>query len=123
MSSFPFLSRTLSLTGTVIVVAVGRKVLKDLTLSDGTTIPRGTTVGVANLALQTDEVSRFLSSSFCIEILIPVPACQTHFPDADKFIGFRFADKRDSEKEENIKHQMVTPTADFFLFGYGRHAW
>jgi hypothetical protein len=27
------------------------------------------------------------------------------------------------EAGEGIKHQMVTPSPDFLLFGLGRHAW
>ncbi|KAK1225701.1 hypothetical protein PQX77_011321 [Marasmius sp. AFHP31] len=79
---------------------VQRKVLKDFTFSDGTVVPAGTTVGVPARALQRDEA---------------------YFLNADKFEGFRFADMRE-EEGESIKHQMVTPTADFFLFGHGRHA-
>ncbi|KAK1225702.1 hypothetical protein PQX77_011322 [Marasmius sp. AFHP31] len=79
---------------------VERKVLKDFTFSDGTVVPAGTTVGVPVRALQRDEA---------------------YFSNGDKFEGFRFADMRE-EEGESIKHQMVTPTADFFLFGHGRHA-
>ncbi|KAK1217072.1 hypothetical protein PQX77_020283 [Marasmius sp. AFHP31] len=84
----------------ILPFGVERKVLKDFTFSDGTLVPAGTTVGVPVRALQRDEA---------------------YFLNGDKFNGFRFADMRD-EEGESIKHQMVTPTADFFLFGHGRHA-
>ncbi|KAJ8076560.1 hypothetical protein PM082_000983 [Marasmius tenuissimus] len=79
---------------------VERKALKDFTFSDGTVVPAGTTIGVPIRALQRDEA---------------------YFPNGDKFEGFRFADMRE-EEGESIKHQMVTPTTDYFLFGHGRHA-
>ncbi|KAL0578544.1 hypothetical protein V5O48_003445 [Marasmius crinis-equi] len=79
---------------------VERKVLKDFTFSDGATVPAGTNVGIPVMAIQRDDA---------------------YFPDADKFIGFRFADMREGEGEVT-KHQMVTPTSDFFIFGQGRHA-
>ncbi|KIK51010.1 hypothetical protein GYMLUDRAFT_181986, partial [Collybiopsis luxurians FD-317 M1] len=45
-----------------------------------------------------------------------------YFPDADKFDGFRFSRMR-KDPDQSIKHQMVTPTTDYLLFGTGRHAW
>ncbi|KAF9266722.1 cytochrome P450 [Marasmius fiardii PR-910] len=66
----------------------------------GTTVPAGVTVGVPVRAVQRDD------------------AC---YPDGHIFNGFRFAEMRDGEGE-SLKHQMVTPTSDYFLFGNGRHA-
>ncbi|KAG7094516.1 hypothetical protein E1B28_005347 [Marasmius oreades] len=80
--------------------SVERKVLKDFTLFDGTVIPAGVTLGVPVLAVQHDE---------------------SVFPNAKVFNGFRFAEMRERE-DESTKHQMVTSTPDFFLFGNGHHA-
>ncbi|KAK7049973.1 hypothetical protein VNI00_005404 [Paramarasmius palmivorus] len=82
------------------VFGIERKTLKEFTFSDGTTVPAGVNIGVPVQAIHHDE---------------------RYFPDAHGFDGFRFADLR-AEHSESIKHQMVTPTADFLLFGSGRHA-
>lgn len=79
-----------------------RKALKDWTLSDGTLIPTGTFVAIANDAMNKDD-----------EV----------FPDARTFNGFRFADMRDGDGElDSIKHQMVSLSLDHIVFGHGRHA-
>ncbi|KAJ3556908.1 hypothetical protein NP233_g11870 [Leucocoprinus birnbaumii] len=79
-----------------------RKTLKDWSLSDGTLIPAGTFVGIANDAMNKDEDA---------------------FPEATTFKGFRFADMRDGDGElDGIKHQMVSLSLDHVVFGHGRHA-
>ncbi|KIK51006.1 hypothetical protein GYMLUDRAFT_50857 [Collybiopsis luxurians FD-317 M1] len=77
-----------------------RKVLKDFTFSNGVTVPAGVTVAVPVWAIHHDN---------------------DYFPDADKFDGFRFSRMRE-DPDQSIKHQMVTPTTDYLLFGTGRHA-
>ncbi|KAJ7461749.1 cytochrome P450 [Mycena galericulata] len=82
--------------------AVGllRQVVKDFTFSDGSTVPAGTLVGVPVLAEHHSAAN---------------------YPDGDVFDPFRFARMRE-EVGEGIKHQMVTPSPDFLVFGLGRHA-
>ncbi|KAJ7170266.1 cytochrome P450 [Mycena crocata] len=81
-------------------VAMLRQATKDFTFSDGTIIPAGTLVGVPVLAEQHEEAN---------------------YENAGSFDPFRFARMRE-EAGEGIKHQMVTPSPDFLVFGLGRHA-
>ena len=77
-----------------------RKTLKNLTLSDGTVIPKGATVVAPARAIHYDE---------------------TYYPNAHAFEPFRFSDH---EKDgENAKHQFVSTTSKYLAFGHGQHAW
>ncbi|RDB20448.1 hypothetical protein Hypma_012416 [Hypsizygus marmoreus] len=78
-----------------------RKALKDFTFSNGTVIPKGQMVAIASFATHRDEVN---------------------YSDPDKFDGFRFADMRESETEGFSKHQMVSLSNNYMVFGVGRHA-
>ncbi|KAF8061617.1 cytochrome P450 [Lyophyllum atratum] len=78
-----------------------RKMLKDFTFSDGTFIPKGHTVAVANYAMHHDE---------------------ENYSDPNTFDGFRFARMRDSDADGYTKHQMVSLGPDYIVFGNGRHA-
>ncbi|ESK95651.1 cytochrome p450 [Moniliophthora roreri MCA 2997] len=79
-------------------VVLNRMVLKDFTFSDGTTVPTGSMVGVPGYALHHDE---------------------SYYPDPNQFIPSRFA-KLQSHDES--KHQLVSLSSDYTLFGVGRHA-
>ena len=78
-----------------------RKVMKDITLSDGTFLPKGTLVVAAAHSTHHDEA---------------------HYADARTFDPFRFAKMRESEGE-GLKHQFVNTSLDYISFGHGRHAW
>ena len=65
-------------------------------LSDGTAIPKGSTLMVMNDWAHSSE----------------------HFPNADKFDMRRFAELRDRPGEQN-QHQFSTPSADQMGFGFG----
>lgn len=78
-----------------------RKVLKDFTFSDGTTIPAGNFVAVASLSTHLDKIN---------------------YESPDQFRGFRFADLREDEGE-SFKHSAVSLGLDWVTFGIGRHAW
>ncbi|KAH9854862.1 cytochrome P450 [Lenzites betulinus] len=78
-----------------------RKALKDVTLSDGTRIPRGTLVGAASRTAQRDS-ARYAA------------------PDA--FDPFRFARLREGGADAAVKHQLVNTSVDFLTFGHGKHA-
>ncbi|KAM6503673.1 Cytochrome P450 [Amanita muscaria] len=81
-------------------VTMNRKVLKDFTFSDGTTVPAGGTVMVPFDSVHTDA---------------------DNYIDAKTFDGFRFEKMRGNDNE-NLKHQFVSLSVDYVLFGHGRHA-
>ena len=78
-----------------------RKAMVDVTLADGTFLPRGTCVAAA---------------------AVPSHLNEDIYPDAVKFDAFRFSRMR-SEEGEATKHQYVTTSVDYIAFGHGRHAW
>ena len=78
-----------------------RKMLKNLTLSDGTVIPKGALVVAPSRAIHYDE---------------------TYYPNPRAFEPFRFFDIREKDGV-NIKHQLVSTTSEFLAFGHGQHAW
>ncbi|KAI6042740.1 cytochrome P450 [Pisolithus marmoratus] len=86
-----FLAETLRLQG-VIAASVQRKAMKDLTLSDGTFIPKGT------------------------HLFVPTAV----YEDPGVFDPFRFSQLCD-DGNENARHQMVGATQDYLSFGYGKH--
>ena len=80
-----------------------RKVMRDVTLSDGMLIPKGTTMGVAVRAVHRDNQV---------------------YDHASKFKPFRFAGMCKAERDgESGKHQFVSTGSDYLAFGHGRHAW
>ncbi|KAF5335055.1 hypothetical protein D9758_016332 [Tetrapyrgos nigripes] len=95
-----FMKEVTRMVGVGVLVS-GRKVMKDFTFSDGTRLPAGSTVCIPVWAMHHDE---------------------RHYEDPNEFKPFRFSDMRDIEENGNIKHQMITPNSDYFLFGTGRHA-
>ncbi|KAG5350609.1 hypothetical protein C0989_010177 [Termitomyces sp. Mn162] len=82
-------------------VNMWRKVLEDFTFSDGTFVPKGNLIAVANFAMHHDE---------------------ENYSDAFSFDGFRFSKMREKELEGYSKHQMVTLSDEYIVFGYGKHA-
>ncbi|KAJ7269680.1 cytochrome P450 [Mycena rebaudengoi] len=81
-------------------IGVMRKVLKDFTFADGTTVPAGTFMGAPMLAEHMEE---------------------GNYEDAHKFDPYRFARMRTKEGHGTL-HQMVALSPDFMVFGAGRHA-
>ncbi|PCH34176.1 cytochrome P450 [Wolfiporia cocos MD-104 SS10] len=84
----------------IVGISVMRKVLQDVTLSDGTLIPKGTLVAAAAAATHVDE---------------------EYYDHPDKFDPFRFSDKR-LEESERVRHQYINTSAKFVAFGHGKHA-
>ncbi|KAH9884927.1 cytochrome P450 [Cubamyces lactineus] len=78
-----------------------RKAVKDVTLSDGTRIPRGTLVAAASATAHSDG---------------------TRYPAPDTFDPFRFARLREGGVDAATKHQLVNTSVDFLTFGHGKHA-
>ena len=79
-----------------------RKAVKDVTLSDGTRIPKGTLVAAASVTAHTDDA---------------------RYAEPDVFDPFRFARMREGGVEDALKHQLVNTSLDFLPFGHGKHAW
>ena len=78
-------------------VSLGRKVLKDFTLSDGTCIPAGSSLSANSWSVHHDEA---------------------HYSNAQVFDGFRFV------REGGVKQPlMAIPTLDYMAFGHGRPTW
>ena len=82
-------------------VNIFRKALKDVTLSDGTRIPKGTLVAAAAVTAHSDDAS---------------------YPDPAVFDPFRFARMREIDGE-GTKHQFVNSSLEYIAFGHGKHAW
>ncbi|OCB86528.1 cytochrome P450 [Sanghuangporus baumii] len=95
-----FLKESIRING-IFTLTLNRKVMRDYTMSDGTFLPAGTFVA-ANIAAQHSD--------------------DAHYPDADKFDGFRFSKMREQSVEESVKHQTVNTASDYLAFGHGRHA-
>ena len=84
---------------------MGRKAMKDLTLSDGTLISRGTIVAATAHATHHDST---------------VLEC------ADTFDAFRYARMRSAMAPgdvKSLKHQFTTTSPEYIPFGHGLHAW
>ena len=77
-----------------------RKVTSDLTLPDGTVLPRGTYIATASSEINRDP---------------------TLWENPDEFDGFRFEKLRQKPGNEN-KYQFVTTGVDSMQFGHGKHA-
>ncbi|KAG6330494.1 hypothetical protein ID866_8595 [Astraeus odoratus] len=94
-----FLKETLRYEG-VSLLTVERKALKDVKLSDGTFIPKGTVMRVASKCIHHD------------------PGV---YDNADVFDPFRFTGLGDDR--EGSSYQMVTVNSASLPFGYGKLAW
>ncbi|EMD42272.1 hypothetical protein CERSUDRAFT_41330 [Gelatoporia subvermispora B] len=76
-----------------------RLALKDLHLSDGTFIPAGSVITAAATATHSDD-----------EL----------YPNAAEFDPFRFSRLR--EAGDALKHQYISTSAEYIVFGHGKHA-
>ena len=83
------------------LVSLGRRALKDITLSDGTFIPKGSVLVAASASTHLDE---------------------EHYDHATVFNPWRFSDMREQEGGGN-RYQFVSTSVDFIPFGHGKHAW
>ncbi|KAF7198377.1 Cytochrome P450 monooxygenase [Pseudocercospora fuligena] len=80
-------------------VAMRRGLTKEITLSDGTVLPKNA------LILVSDSMTRD----------------PTFYPEPEKFDAWRYLKMRQRPGEEN-KHQFVTTSPDNLFFGHGQHA-
>ncbi|KAI0741599.1 cytochrome P450 [Daedaleopsis nitida] len=84
----------------VSLTSVIRKAMVDVTLSDGTFLPKDTLVVAASYPTHQDE---------------------HNYPSPAVFDGFRFSRMREAEGEIT-KHQFVNTSVDYIPFGHGKHA-
>ena len=78
-----------------------RKAMKDVTLHDGTRIPKGALVSASSITRHySDEI----------------------YPNAHVFDGFRFSRIR-AEEGQGTTNQFVNTNNDYIVFGHGKHAW
>ncbi|KAI9926545.1 hypothetical protein ASPWEDRAFT_119143 [Aspergillus wentii DTO 134E9] len=82
------------------LLAFNRIVSKDLTLSDGTVLPKGTHFGMPAAAILQDNENE---------------------PNADQFDGFRYYKKRLNPEEAN-KHQFAMTDNNSLHFGHGKYS-
>lgn len=82
------------------LTSLGRKAMKDVTLHDGTFIPRGSFVVAAADATHHDD---------------------SVYATPDVFDPFRFSHLREQDGE-GTKHQFVNTSVDYIAFGHGKHA-
>jgi len=83
------------------LLGLGRLALRPFTFSNGVTVPAGTLIAAPSAAIHTDG-----------EI----------YPNPDEFDGFRFAKLREQEKVPVVGQQSTSTSAEYLIFGYGRHA-
>ncbi len=81
--------------------SVTRKALMDVTLNDGTFIPKNTLVVAASYPTHNDD---------------------SIYENAATFDPFRFSRMRE-EDGEGTKHQYVNTSVEYIPFGHGKHAW
>lgn len=87
--------------------SVTRQMLQDVTLSNGTYLPKGTLLVTPSLATHFDDAN---------------------YKDPEVFDPWRFVMMRDAGDTEggangNLKYQFVTTSVDYLVFGHGKHAW
>ncbi|TFK88882.1 cytochrome P450 [Polyporus arcularius HHB13444] len=82
------------------LTSVTRKAMRDLTLSDGTFIPKDTLIGAASYPIHHDD---------------------SIYENASTFDPFRFSRMRE-EDGEGTKHQFVNTSIEYIPFGHGKHA-
>ena len=87
-------------TDAFFIASMLRRALAPVVLSDGTVIPKGSTLMVMNDWAHSSE----------------------HFPNAETFDMRRFAKLRERPGEQN-QHQLSTPSADQMGWGFGRVAF
>jgi hypothetical protein len=79
-----------------------RLTTRDITLSDGTFIPKGVFLSAVSTPLMADK--------------------GIYGEDAEKFNGFRFSDRRMQEGQEN-RYQLAQISPDYLVFGGASLGW
>lgn len=76
--------------------------MKDITLYDGTRIPRGTILAAAADPIHHDEAI---------------------LKDAGTFDPFRYANIRSAAADEGLRHVATSTSPEYIPFGHGPYAW
>lgn len=84
-----------------VIVGVARTVMKDVTLSDGTFLPKGTSIISPSHAIHHDE---------------------SVYPNPNVFDPLRFVKLHLEQPERSFKYQMVAVNPEFLPFGLGKAA-
>jgi cytochrome P450 len=84
-----------------LIATFTRKTAKDITLSNGTFLPRNTFLIAPALAISFDT---------------------SLFPNAESFDGLRFYNLRQQSPEDENRHQLTSIGKTMVHFGAGRHA-
>jgi len=95
-----FIKETQRLTG-LGVGSMGRTVANDFVFSDGTFVPKGTSLSVPMRAIHTDD---------------------TIYDNPHDFKPFRFAEMREESEKGWGQFGMVSTSVDWLPFGHGKHA-
>ncbi|KAL1951299.1 hypothetical protein VTO73DRAFT_448 [Trametes versicolor] len=82
------------------LVSLGRKLVKDITLRDGTALPRGTSIVATSYSIHRDGAK---------------------YENPDIFDPFRFSRMRADSEEQRVKNQLVNTSNDYLAFGHGKH--
>ncbi|KAI1795278.1 cytochrome P450 [Ganoderma leucocontextum] len=77
-----------------------QKAMKDVTLNDGSLVPRGTLVHAVSYVMHHSD---------------------THYPSADEFDPFRFSRMRALAGECGSKYQFASTSPHYIPFGHGQH--
>ncbi|KXN88011.1 Ent-kaurene oxidase, partial [Leucoagaricus sp. SymC.cos] len=91
-----------------------RLAMTDFRFSDGTFIPKGTSLAVTGRAINQDEAS-FIYHGRPILLMYSL-VLKRYYPNPQEFQGFRFVDK------DPLKWQMTSLNSQFVTYGIGRHA-
>lgn len=76
--------------------------MKDITLRDGTALPRGTSIVATSYSIHRDGAK---------------------YENPDIFDPFRFSRMRADSEDQRVKNQLVNTSNDYLAFGHGKYAW
>ncbi|KAK7967159.1 cytochrome P450 [Apiospora aurea] len=82
------------------MIGLMRLARKDFRFRDGTTIPKGTRMGVPTVAIHQDA---------------------TFYPKPDFFDGFRFSKLLEEDPNDNSKYGAASTGLEYLTFGHGKH--
>ncbi|KAH9849240.1 cytochrome P450 [Lenzites betulinus] len=83
------------------LASLSRRVMKDLTLRDGTFLPEGTALLATSYDIHHDG---------------------DIYENPEVFDPFRFSRMRGDSGEDRVKHQLVNTSVEYMPFGHGKHA-
>ncbi|KAK8065907.1 hypothetical protein PG997_012654 [Apiospora hydei] len=84
------------------MIGLMRVARKEFRFRDGTSVPKGTRMGVPTVAIHQDA---------------------TFYPKPDFFDGFRFSKLLEEHPNDNSKYGAASTGLDYLTFGHGKHVW